>query len=1475
MNIKRTIVYIGVAAVLCLSAVPSYTFGVQELQPPVVRISPSEKTHISPGIRDGVRDELAVTVSVEIAVGTVIKGYGFIITDSSGHSVKEIEKSDDTAPSDLWTQMLIFLGLAKKSGMEIPKMISWDGEFDSGALAPDGEYKSKLVVWDDRGLIGESFESLVIVDSTPPHVEVSLPYSIFSPNADGNKDILVIEQSGSPESLWEGVILDEQDQSVIRHRWEDGSPDNFSWDGKGEDNEVLPDGNYTYKISATDEAGNTTEKRLESFTIDTTDTPLALQINRAFFSPNTDGNLDSVSISIQIPVSAGIKEWKLTIADRNGKEARLFLGTASIPDTIDFNGCDEDGNTLSEGRYRGFLEVMYLNGNNPTAQSPEVIIDLTSPTARVNAYPPVFSPNGDGKKDNVTFNQETSEEDSWEGTIRNRNGEIVKKIIWRGKADLNYVWDGKDENGDIVHDGVYSYHLSTTDRAGNFGQSNSIDVEKDTRDTQVALTINGVYFSPNFDEVKDKTQLVPELESAEGVEQLVLTIFNEAGNPVRRIERQGLLQLFEWNGFSDRGSVVPDGRYKAQLEVWYRNGNNPKADAGPFVVDTIPPSATISADRILFSPDGDGRLDDITIKQRDASKEEQWGGEFVNDGGNVVKRLDWNGIVADTTWDGKDEHGNRIADGIYSYRLRSSDRAGNSFQAVLQGISVDTRPTPLTLRIDHAYFSPNDDGKRDIIRFIPVLEIKDNIDSWHLTVRDHKDNIITTINGENQTDEDEGLKEAYKFDGKDDQGRRLPEGEYRGFLTVLYKNGKKPEATSPMITLDLTLPSAILKPDYRIFSPNGDGNRETADFRQATTKEELWTGEIINDEGEPVRHLNWHNIANDIFVWDGRGDGGKLVADGLYSYTLYSIDKAGNVGKSNTVAIEKDSQATPISLSTDSTFFSPNGDGVRDTIRIVPELRVTTGIVRYSLLLRDTNGNVIAQSKGEGGVPTDFEWNGYSENGRSENADVVPDGAYTAELEIEYRNGNKSRARSSPFFADTVYPNISVKADYLTFSPDADGERDTLTIYQSSTSEDLWEWIIFDAQESRVAEGFWKGKTPDFSWDGRDSNGNSVADGFYTYRVSSSDKAGNRIISELGGIEIDARATAIMVTTSRSGFSPNGDGFKDNKTFYLYASVLEGMTLWELAFVHTEKGTQKVISVASETKFPIRISWDGKAEHGQAEDGLYFAEFSVKYVKGNYPRIRTPNTFRLDSSPPMIEVMLDPLPFSPDGDGVDDTISIALNTSDVSSVDSWNFEVIDPKGNFFTSYSGTGEPRPILWDGLSKDGELVQAATDYAFLATVKDELGNEASLKGDIPVDVLVIREGEKLKIQISSINFAPYTADFISFDSEKAQKNLRTIDRLAEILQKFSEYGIRIEGHAVEEYWENPMRAKQEEEEELIPLSSNRAEAVKQALFERGIDENRMTTAGLGGYYPIVPHSDLENRWKNRRVEFILIKD
>jgi len=140
--------------------------------------------------------------------------------------------------------------------------------------------------------------------------------------------------------------------------------------------------------------------------------------------------------------------------------------------------------------------------------------------------------------------------------------------------------------------------------------------------------------------------------------------------------------------------------------------------------------------------------------------------------------------------------------------------------------------------------------------------------------------------------------------------------------------------------------------------------------------------------------------------------------------------------------------------------------------------------------------------------------------------------------------------------------------------------------------------------------------------------------------------------------------------------------------------------------------------------------------------------------------------------------------------------------------------------------------------------------------------------------VDILVIREGDKLKVRIASITFAANTPDYINVEADKALKNGQTIARLAEIFKKYAAYKIQVEGHANLVNFDNPARAKQEQEQELLPLSKKRADAIRDALIAQGIEAARISTVGVGASQPIVPFSDLDNRWKNRRVEFVLVR-
>ena len=178
---------------------------------------------------------------------------------------------------------------------------------------------------------------------------------------------------------------------------------------------------------------------------------------------------------------------------------------------------------------------------------------------------------------------------------------------------------------------------------------------------------------------------------------------------------------------------------------------------------------------------------------------------------------------------------------------------------------------------------------------------------------------------------------------------------------------------------------------------------------------------------------------------------------------------------------------------------------------------------------------------------------------------------------------------------------------------------------------------------------------------------------------------------------------------------------------------------------------------------------------------------------------------------------------------------------------------------------------------------MVQSAVDYPYKFTVTDSLGMSSTVEGFIPVDVLVIRMGDVLKMQVPSIIFRSDNADFAGKDKDPKRgldqkiidNNYRVLKRIAQILEKFRDYNVTIEGHA------NNISGSEKEETStengnipLVPLSEQRAAAVKDILVSYGIASSRLTTVGRGGRMPVAPRSDKDNWWKNRRVEFILNK-
>lgn len=1030
------------------------------------------------------------------------------------------------------------------------------------------------------------------------------------------------------------------------------------------------------------------------------------------------------------------------------------------------------------------------------------------------------------------------------------------------------------------------------------------------------------YISPNNDGVQDNLTIPLKITDRHLIKSWSLIVEDSEGKVIRTIGNKVALpekinaksfvkqlatpktgvevpQAVVWNGAMDNGENAPDGTYYYYFQATDDNGNTGKTAKYTVVIDTQAPEISLSqpADKIF----GEGAKSDFAIKQS-GSKEDKWTGIFRNTKGEAVRTLTWTDASPDNfKWSGTDDTGKFVPDGVYSYEITSKDRAGNvSESSVISNIIYSAeKPATNILIAGSRYFSPDTESSLSDIKFevtIPVPEASsgNKLTSWSVVIVDANGKICRSF---------DNTKTALPpseivFNGKDDSGSKLPNGKYQALVRASYLNGYEPALIkSPEFILDTIKPSAQLstsasifggadKPSVKIFMLDDN----TGKFASIPA----WKGRIYEAKsGKTVREYNFGSFLPDSISWNGFNSDGKLASDGEYKFELSATDFAGNKGVITAPkSFALDTKKATLLLSLHDSAFSPNGDKVKDTMQFLPVLKDASGVDNYNLVIKNSLGKEVRTISGKNTIPSSIEW-----DGKDNSKIVCADGNYQATLIVMTTNGSMTSVVSSPFALDTVAPSLSATATWSHFSPDGDGSQDTIPVTVTGCSnEKLWTAEIKDAKNKVVKRYTWKGKiktgTKDgFDWDGSTESGNKAPDGIYSILISSTDDAGNSFSTTMNGFTLDSRETKVYVTAENDGLSPNGDKVLDTQKFNIKATVAEGILTWNFD-IRSENGTSvRGWSDKDSANLPSTVVWDGLDSDGKVCEGTFTGTLNVTYKKGNKVQaISSP--FICTATPPVLSVKTAPEYFSPDNDGTDDDLFIKLSGNSKALIKNWSFVISDPNGKAFWITKGNSTiTERIIWDGLSNTqkntkgfAERVQSAMDYPYTFTVTDNLGMTSTVKGIIPVDVLVIRDGDVLKMAVPSIIFRSDNADFKTknevkngIDPAVAANNERVLKRIAEILNKFKEYKVTVEGHA------NRVTDNEAEETEdnmskwgpaLIPLSAKRAEFVKDYLVKKGVSSSRLSTVGKGGTELVVDYKDKDNNWKNRRVEFILVK-
>ncbi|MFW5744323.1 MAG: Ig-like domain-containing protein, partial [Spirochaetota bacterium] len=401
----------------------------------------------------------------------------------------------------------------------------------------------------------------------------------------------------------------------------------------------------------------------------------------------------------------------------------------------------------------------------------------------------------------------------------------------------------------------------------------------------------------------------------------------------------------EWDGTyqgSDQGAdgrPVPDGEYTYVLTVTDSREVTATSEPRTVVVDNTPPQASASVDHKIFSPDGDGRKDTVTLTQ-ETSEEDFWTGTIRSDGEEIYT-VSWEGQAPrEFVWTGENLAGVEVDDGEYTYTLTSTDRAGNTGEIDPITVVVDTREREIDLSVasggeppsNRAAFSPDGDGVKDTVTLTFGNPSLDLLESAVITATDQTGSEIGSIDVGDQ------IGDKVVLTGHVDEARTqlAPEGTYDISVTASYENGAVVTDGPVKVTLDTTPPSGTVSASTSVFSPEGDGLKDTVRIEHDLSDDADWTGRIYHAGGDVLETIRLGSDVPGVFVWDGTDLNGNPVPDETYAYSLIGTDAAGNQHETNEIRVTVDRRPTTVDLEVSREWFSPNGDGEGDVVVIRP-----------------------------------------------------------------------------------------------------------------------------------------------------------------------------------------------------------------------------------------------------------------------------------------------------------------------------------------------------------------------------------------------------------------------------------------------------------------------------------------------------------------------------------------------------------
>lgn len=521
-------------------------------------------------------------------------------------------------------------------------------------------------------------------DSTAPKItNFQTTYSRFSPNGDGLFDELTIMFRVEEKNLNAWSLNVKGQDGVIKRKFTGSELDNsILWDGKDSNGNIIIDGLYDIELKVEDKAGNTVSNKIEII-IDTLSPILNVSqpINNSWFNNET----------IKI---AGITEDRASLKI-NGNDIDVEQGTGIFESdfnlgTLGINQFELESTDIVGNKNTVVLHV-FKEINNPSVKfiEPSVLIN--------NPKPVILAEFSDSGEENQVsgINTESIVLEMNEIVLVSQGQNLhpeIGEFSFETIDGTNYLFRYTFISG-IGKDGDYIMNVEIKDRASNIMQA-LYNFELDTNTyLNLLCPVQDQLFNYSQIDIEGTAEINSQMQITNGIQSENLVI--ESADPSVFNCRDVDINFPEFSSWKEGKQICDFKIENFQLNkdtndnIWVDNllqfqiqdlAKNTLESSIIVKVNLFAVSLSIESSLDYFSPNGDGIQDYINFILNTDAIIDTWKIQIKNENNEDIKLINGQYVLPpNVIWDGKDEFGEWVGNGSYSYKLLIETSDGIEF----------------------------------------------------------------------------------------------------------------------------------------------------------------------------------------------------------------------------------------------------------------------------------------------------------------------------------------------------------------------------------------------------------------------------------------------------------------------------------------------------------------------------------------------------------------------------------------------------------------------------------------------------------------------------------------------------------------------------------------------------------------------------------------------------------------------------